>query len=57
MGVTFAFSFAVFGATRFADLSRDERPIAASAALAVAVVAFAVCVAAVVIGIIVMTNK
>ena len=57
VGVTFVFSIAVYGATRFADLSRDERPIAAAAAIATAVLAFAACVAAVVIGIVVMTQK
>jgi hypothetical protein len=57
IGVTLAFSLAVFGATRFADLSRDQRPAAATAALATAVLAFAVCVAAVVTGIVVMTKK
>jgi hypothetical protein len=57
IGVTIAFSIAVYGATRFADLSRDQRPIAASAAAVTAVLAFAVCVAAVVFGIVVMINK
>ena len=57
VGVTIVFSIAVYGATRFADLSRDQRPIAATAAVVAAVVAFAVCVAAVVFGIVVMTHK
>ena len=57
VGVTIVFSIAVYGATRFADLSRDQRPIAATAAVVTAVVAFAVCVAAVVVGIVVMTHK
>ena len=56
VGVTVVFSIAVYGATRFADLSRDERPIAASAAIVAAVVAFLVCIAALVVGIVVMTN-
>jgi hypothetical protein len=57
LGVTIVFSIAVYGATRFADLSRDERPIAAAAAITTALLAFAACVAAVVIGIVVMTSK
>jgi hypothetical protein len=57
VGVTLVFSIAVYGATRFADLSRDERPMAATVAIVTAVVAFLVCIAAVVIGIVVMTNK
>jgi hypothetical protein len=57
VGVTIVFSIAVFGATRFADLSRDERPIAAAAAAVTAAIALAACIAAVVVGIIVMTNK
>lgn len=57
LGVTIVFSVAVYGATRFADLSRDERPIAAAAAIGTALLAFAVCVAGVVFGIVVMTSK
>jgi hypothetical protein len=57
VGVTIVFSIAVYGATRFADLSRDERPIAAAAAIATAAIAFAACVAVMVLGIIVMTSK
>ena len=57
VGVTIVFSIAVYGATRFADLSRDQRPIAATAAAMSAVIAFAVCVAAAVFGIVVMINK
>ena len=57
VGLTIVFSIAVYGATRFADLSRDERPLAATAAIVVAMVAFLACIAAVVVGIVVMTNK
>ncbi|HEY8639769.1 MAG TPA: hypothetical protein VIL53_04605 [Solirubrobacterales bacterium] len=57
IGVTIVFSIAVYGATRFADLSRDDRPFAATAAIVTALVAFAACIAAVVIGIVVMTHK
>jgi hypothetical protein len=57
VGVTVVFSIAVYGLTRFVDLSRDERTVAAGAAMATAVLAFVACIAAVVFGIIVMTNK
>jgi hypothetical protein len=57
VGVTVMFSVAIYGATRFADLSRDERPGAAFGAALLAVVALAVCAAAVVFGVIVMTSK
>jgi hypothetical protein len=57
VGVTLIFSLAILGASRFADLSRDGRPVAAVAFGALAVVALAAAAAAVVIGIIVMTRK
>jgi hypothetical protein len=57
VGVTFVFSIAIWGVGRFVDLSRDERPLAAGAAAAVAGMALTCVVAAVVIGIVVMTTK
>lgn len=57
VGVTFAFSVAIWGALRFVDLSRSERPAAAAAAAAVGVLALAVTLGAVVVGIVVMTKK
>jgi hypothetical protein len=57
VGVTFAFSVAIWGAGRFADLSRSERPLAAGAAVAVAGLALAFVAAAVVAGIVAMTSK
>lgn len=57
IGVICVFSIAIWGAARFADLSRSERPVAAAAAAAVGALALAVTVAAIVIGIIVMTSK
>jgi hypothetical protein len=57
VGVTLVFSMTIYGVTRFADLSRDQRPLAAALAGAFAVVTFAVCLAAIVLGIIVMTSK
>ena len=57
IGVTTAFSVAIWGVGRFADLSRGERPLAAGGALVVAALALAAVAAAVVVGIIVMTSK
>lgn len=57
VGVTFAFSVAIWGVGRFADLSRGERPAAAAAAAAVTALALAVVAAAVVFGIVAMTSK
>ena len=55
-GVTFVFSIAIWGAARFVDLSREERPLAAAAAGLVGGVALAATLAAVVVGILVMTS-
>jgi len=57
VGVTVVFAIAIWGAARFADLSRGERPMAAAGAAAVAVLALLVTAASVVLGIIVMTSK
>ena len=57
VGVTFVFSVAIWGAARFADLSRSERPLAAGAAALTSILALLTTVAAVVIGIIAMTSK
>jgi hypothetical protein len=57
VGVTFVFSIAIWGVARFADLSRNERPLAAAAAAVAAGLALAGVLAAVVAGIIVMTKK
>jgi hypothetical protein len=57
VGVTVVFSIAIWGAARFADLSRNDRPLAAGGAAAVAVLALLATAAGVVLGIIVMTSK
>jgi hypothetical protein len=57
VGITFAFSVAIWGVGRFADLSRSERPLAAGAAAVAASLALTSVVAAVVFGIIIMTSK
>lgn len=57
IGVTAAFAVALLGATRAVDLRRDGRSGAAGAYAALMVVAGAVVTAAVVFGVIVMTQK
>jgi hypothetical protein len=57
IGVTFVFSVAIWGVARFADLSRNERPVAAAAAALTAALALLATVAIVVLGIVVMTSK
>jgi hypothetical protein len=57
VGVTTVFSIAIWGGTRFVDLSRGGRPIAAGAAAALAALALLATLAAVVVGIVVMTKK
>ncbi len=57
VGATVVFSVAIWGAARFADLSRNERPLAAGGAIAVAGLALLLTVAGVVLGIVVMTKK
>ena len=57
VGVTAAFAILVFGVTRSADMARDDRPLLATAAGAVAVIALAVVVTSIVVGIVVMTTK
>jgi hypothetical protein len=57
IGVTAAFAILVFGVTRSADMVRDERPLAAAAAGGLAFIALAVVTGAIVLGIVVMTQK
>ena len=57
IGVTLAFSIAVFGIARFVELGRDGRSVAAAGFGAVAAVALIACAGAVVVGVIVMTQK
>lgn len=57
VGVTVVFSVAIWGAARFVDLNHSERPLAAGAAAALCALALLTTVAAVVIGILVMTSK
>jgi hypothetical protein len=57
IGVTFAFSVAIWGVGRFSDFSRSNRPLAAGAAAVTASLALSAVAAAVIFGIVVMTSK
>jgi hypothetical protein len=57
IGVTASFSIMIFGAARFADLRRDDRPLLAAAAGTLMALGFAISAAGIVVGIIVMTSK
>lgn len=57
VGITVVFSLAIWGVARFADLSREERPVAAGAAASLAALAALATVGAVVFGVIVMSRK
>jgi hypothetical protein len=57
IGVTFAFSVAIWGAGQFTELSRHERPVAAMGAALVGILALACVAAAVTVSIIVMTHN
>jgi len=57
VGITVVFSVAIWGAARFADLSRGERPAAAAAAAALAVLAGLMTLAGVAYGIVVVASK
>jgi hypothetical protein len=57
IGVTAAFSILILGITRSADMARNERPMLATAAAGLALVAGLAVVAAIVFGIVVMTQK
>ncbi|HEX2264903.1 MAG TPA: hypothetical protein VHH14_01340 [Solirubrobacterales bacterium] len=57
IGVTFAFSVGIWGAGQFGELTRNERPVAATAAAALGVFAFLCVAGALAAGIFVMTSK
>lgn len=57
VGIITAFSLAIWGAARFVELSRTERPLAASGAAAVGLLSLGATLAAVVVGLIVMTSN
>jgi hypothetical protein len=57
VGITAVFSVAIWGAARFVELSRSDRPAAAGAAATLGVLAVAVTMGAVAVGIIVMASN
>jgi hypothetical protein len=57
VGLTAIFSIAIWGGARFVDLNREGRPLAAGAAAALGALALATTLAAVALGIVVMTKK
>ncbi len=57
VGLMLVFSVAIWGATRFAEFSRDERRLAAGGAAALSLLALVAVAALVVLGIVVMTAK
>jgi len=57
VGVTVAFSLAILGLTRFADMRRDGKAVEAWAYAGLAIVGLAVSATAVVYGIVLMTSK
>jgi hypothetical protein len=57
LGVTFAFSLALLGATRAVDLRRDGHTGAASVFVVVMAIGLIATAAAIVFGIVVMTSK
>jgi len=57
VGITVVFSVAIWGVARFADLNRNERPLAAGMAATLAGLAVLVTLATVVLGIVVMSSK
>ena len=57
VGITFAFSVAIWGFGQFTELSRNERPLGATGAAIVACLALTGVAAAVIVGIVVMTSK
>jgi hypothetical protein len=57
VGVTITTSLAILGAIRFADMRKDERVVEAGAYAVLTAITAAASMAAVVLGIIVMTQK
>jgi hypothetical protein len=57
VGITFCFSVGIWGVGEFAELTRRGRPLAAAGAAVTASLALCAVAAAVIIGIVVMTNK
>jgi len=56
VGITVIFSTAIWGVARFVDFSSNERRVAAAGAAAVAILAFALTLAVVAVGLLVMLS-
>lgn len=57
LGVTLAFSVAIWGVGRFGELSRSDKPVAAGGAALIAALGLLVVGAAIAFGIVVMTSN
>jgi hypothetical protein len=57
VGITLAFSVSIYGATRTAELRRDERPLEAGLAFAVLLAGLGVSVAGIVFGLVTLISK
>jgi uncharacterized membrane protein YidH (DUF202 family) len=57
VGVTAVFALLIFGTIRSAEMVRDERPLLATAAGSLAVIALVVVIASIVLGIVVITSE
>jgi hypothetical protein len=57
VGVTFAFSVAIYGAARAAEFRRDDRWLGVGVAFFLMLAGFAVCTAAITYGVVIMTQK
>jgi len=57
VGITAVFSVAIWGAARFVELSRSDRPAAAAGAAAIGVLSLALTLGAVVLGLVVMISN
>ncbi len=57
VGITLAFSLSIYGATRTAELRRDDRPLEAGLAFALLVAGLAVSVAGIAFGLVTLVSK
>jgi predicted transporter len=57
VGITFAFSASIYGAVRFAELRRDDRPVAAGLAAGLMLFGLLFSLAAIALGVVEMTRK
>ncbi len=57
VGVTVVFAVAIWGAAQFADLNRNERPLAAGMAATVGILALLVTLASIALGLVAVTSK